>query len=294
MSSYSSPRGRRRRDSYDDYNYNSQYGRNAPPRYQKDDRYPAYDRGRQWYDDNYAYRHESYDSERNSKEATKQPEKRKPRNRSLKDVTSKMLDLVVRPSSRKRAPSPDAKSDVTAASSHVRANRRSLSLADSSRIHSRSRSRSRSVGSRASSVHTRVTNRSHASSAHTRVTTRSRGGQTSGARSERGGDKSRKRDKSKHGRELDHSERIKQALLAGLAAGAVEAIRVLNEPGPWRGPKGRRVATAAFSAAAIEAAIDKHPDHNPNKKAVIARLGGLVMSRLINGPTEKQRKGKRR
>ncbi|TLD33513.1 hypothetical protein PspLS_00154 [Pyricularia sp. CBS 133598] len=280
MSTYS-PRGRRRRDSYDDYNYKSQYNRNQPPRYQKDDRYPAYDRGRQWYDDNYAYRHDSYDSERSNKQATKHAEKRKPRNRSLKEVTSRMLDLVVRSTSRKRETSPEAKSDVTAASGHTRATQRSLSLADSSRHHSRSRSRSRSVGS-------------HASSLHTRVTTKSRGGQTSAAKSERGGDKSRMRDKSKHGRELDHSERIKQALLAGLAAGAVEAIRVRNEPGPWRGPKGRRVATAAFSAAAIEAAIDKHPDHNPNKKAVIARLGGLVMSRLINGPTEKERKGKRR
>ncbi|KAI6355978.1 hypothetical protein MCOR25_008024 [Pyricularia grisea] len=282
MSSHS-PRGRRRRDSYDDYNYKSQYGRNPPPRYQKDDRYPAYDRGRQWYDDNYAYRHESYDSERDSKQATKPAEKRKPRNRSLKEVTNRIKDLVVRSTSTKREPSPDAKSDMTAASGHTRATQRSLSLADSDR--SRSRSRSRSVGSRASSV-------------HTRVTAKSRGGQTSGARSvrgsERGGEKSRKRDKSKHGRELDHSERIKQALLAGLAAGAVEAIRVRNEPGPWRGPKGRRVATAAFSAAAIEAAIDKHPDHNPNKKAVIAKLGGLVMSRLINGPTESKRKGKRR
>ncbi|TLS21510.1 uncharacterized protein PpBr36_10232 [Pyricularia pennisetigena] len=280
MSSHS-PRGRRRRDSYDDYNYRSQYSRNPPPQYQKDDRYPAYDRGRQWYDDNYAYRHESYDNDRNSKQTTKQAERRKPRNSSLKEVTSRIKDLVVRSTSRKRESSPDAKSDVTAASSHTRAAQRSLSLADSSRRHSlsRSRSRSRSVGS-------------HASSVHTRATTKSRGAKTSGAKSERGGDKTRKRDKSSHGRELDHSERIKQALLAGLAAGAVEAIRVRNEPGPWRGPKGKRVVTAAFSAAAIEAAIDKHPDHNPNKKAVIARLGGLVMSRLINGPTEKKRKGR--
>ncbi|KAH8812769.1 hypothetical protein F5884DRAFT_316749 [Xylogone sp. PMI_703] len=75
-----------------------------------------------------------------------------------------------------------------------------------------------------------------------------------------------------------------QAAEAALAAGVVEAFRVRKEPGPWTGEKGRRVATAALSAAAVDGLVDKNPRRKSKRHIAEAVIAGLAINRMANGP----------
>lgn len=70
---------------------------------------------------------------------------------------------------------------------------------------------------------------------------------------------------------------------AGLSAAAVEAFRQKNRPGDWVGAKGVRVATAAISAAVIDAGIDKNPNHGAMGNILKSTIGGLVFDKIAHG-----------
>lgn len=70
---------------------------------------------------------------------------------------------------------------------------------------------------------------------------------------------------------------------AGLSAAAFEAFRQKNRPGQWVGEKGVRVATAAISAAVIDAGIDKNPNHGAMGNILKSTIGGLVFDKIANG-----------
>lgn len=74
-----------------------------------------------------------------------------------------------------------------------------------------------------------------------------------------------------------------QAVKTALTAGAVEAFRQRNRPGDWMGERGIRVATAALSAAAIDAAVDKDPTRKGKRNIVKSTIGGLVVDKLASG-----------
>ncbi|KAI6848763.1 hypothetical protein KC332_g2583 [Hortaea werneckii] len=80
-----------------------------------------------------------------------------------------------------------------------------------------------------------------------------------------------------------------QAAQAALVAGAVEAFRARNEPGPWSGDKGKRIATAALGAGGIDGLIDRNPNKKSKRHLAEAVIGGVAASRLANGPISKSR-----
>lgn len=75
-----------------------------------------------------------------------------------------------------------------------------------------------------------------------------------------------------------------QAAQAAIVAGAVEAFRARNDPGPWTGEKGRRIATAAIASGGIDRIADRNPDKKSKIHLAEAVLGGLAANRLANGP----------
>ncbi|KAK4119106.1 hypothetical protein N657DRAFT_659197 [Parathielavia appendiculata] len=85
--------------------------------------------------------------------------------------------------------------------------------------------------------------------------------------------------------------RWERGIEAAVEAGAAEAFRLRKEPGPWKGPKGERVATAAISAAMLGAATEKRKqDHSGGKLGTLgSAVGGLVVNRLVNGPRKEVR-----
>ncbi len=86
--------------------------------------------------------------------------------------------------------------------------------------------------------------------------------------------------------------RIAQAAQAALVAGAVEALRSRKEPGSWKGDKGRRVATAALSAGGIDG-LHGEPGRKDKRHLAEAVLGGLVATRVANGPRDRDSSGSR-
>lgn len=74
-----------------------------------------------------------------------------------------------------------------------------------------------------------------------------------------------------------------QAAQAAAVAGAIEAFRVKDAPGPWTGEKGKRVLTAAIGAGGIDKLIDRNPDKNGGIKIIESVFGGLAANRLANG-----------
>lgn len=100
---------------------------------------------------------------------------------------------------------------------------------------------------------------------------RSRGG--SPARSHAGSTRSRSGGGS-------GANKIQQAAIASLLAGATEAFRVAKEPGGWKGEKTKRILTAAAGAATVDAAMRDGQGKLGLAESVI---GGLVGNRLING-----------
>lgn len=91
-------------------------------------------------------------------------------------------------------------------------------------------------------------------------------------------DRSRDRDRS-----VDNKKKRNQMIKAGLSAAAFEAFRQKNRPGAWVGEKGVRVATAAISAAVIDAGIDKNPNHGAMGNIMKSTIGGLVFDKIANG-----------
>ncbi|KKY31889.1 hypothetical protein UCDDA912_g08178 [Diaporthe ampelina] len=99
------------------------------------------------------------------------------------------------------------------------------------------------------------------------------------SRSAHGGhDERRDRDRS-----VDNKKKRNQMIKAGLSAAAFEAFRQKNRPGDWVGEKGFRVATAAISAAVIDAGIDKNPNHGAIGNILKSTVGGLVFDKIANG-----------
>ncbi|OJJ49663.1 hypothetical protein ASPZODRAFT_12783 [Penicilliopsis zonata CBS 506.65] len=91
------------------------------------------------------------------------------------------------------------------------------------------------------------------------------------------------RSKSRHTREKD--ERIAQAVKAALTAGAAEAFRLRNEPGDWKGAKGRRILTAAIAAGGTDGILDRNnPEKHSTRHIIESTLAGLAANRLVNGP----------
>ncbi|KAG5992396.1 hypothetical protein E4U52_002833 [Claviceps spartinae] len=98
----------------------------------------------------------------------------------------------------------------------------------------------------------------------------------------RGGSPTRSRAGSTHTRAAGgtNANKIQQAAMASLLAGATEAFRVSKEPGGWKGEKTKRILTAAAGAATVDAAMGEKQGKLGIAEAVI---GGLVGNRLING-----------
>lgn len=82
---------------------------------------------------------------------------------------------------------------------------------------------------------------------------------------------------------VDSKKKRNQMIKAGLSAAAFEAFRQKNRPGDWVGEKGVRVATAAISAAVIDAGIDKNPNHGAMGNILKSTVGGLVFDKIANG-----------
>ncbi|KAG6011249.1 hypothetical protein E4U43_008452 [Claviceps pusilla] len=98
----------------------------------------------------------------------------------------------------------------------------------------------------------------------------------------RGGSPTRSRAGSTHSRAAGglNANKIQQAAMASLLAGATEAFRVAKEPGGWKGEKTKRILTAAAGAATVDAAMGEKQGKLGLAESVI---GGLVGNRLING-----------
>lgn len=97
--------------------------------------------------------------------------------------------------------------------------------------------------------------------------TRSRRGSRSSSRSSR--------------RSESGPQKIQQAAMASLLAGASEAFRVSKQPGSWKGEKTKRVLTAAISAGGINAAHDSTKHEKVSLMESV--LGGLLANRAIRG-----------
>lgn len=113
------------------------------------------------------------------------------------------------------------------------------------------------------------------------------GGRGRGSRDDyydrRGRYSSSSRSSSRGGRKKN--QKWEQAAKAAIVAGAVEAFRSRKEPGAWTGEKGQRIATAALGAAGIDSFADR--DHSSKRHVAESALGGLVATRLANGPRDR-------
>lgn len=85
------------------------------------------------------------------------------------------------------------------------------------------------------------------------------------------------------------SRRVEHAVNAAIDAAAVEAFRLLREPGGWLGAKGVRVATAALGAAALDSVIVRDPGKHSKQTLAKSTIGGLLINRLANGSRKRQR-----
>ncbi|KAJ5893939.1 hypothetical protein N7495_005630 [Penicillium taxi] len=100
--------------------------------------------------------------------------------------------------------------------------------------------------------------------------------------------RSRDRDRKSHHRQRSQ-QRIAQAARAALISGAVEAFRSRKEPGPWTGEKGKRILTAAVTAAGTDGLIDKDPKKHSKRHLVESTLTGLAANHFLNGSRSKSR-----
>ncbi|GIC92075.1 uncharacterized protein Aud_008532 [Aspergillus udagawae] len=98
--------------------------------------------------------------------------------------------------------------------------------------------------------------------------------------------RSRSRDRHRRGKS---EQRMAQAVRAALTAGAVEAFRVRKEPGEWAGAKGKRVLTAAITAAGTDGLVDRDPNKHSKRHIIESTLAGLAANHFVNGPRSKSR-----
>jgi hypothetical protein len=75
-----------------------------------------------------------------------------------------------------------------------------------------------------------------------------------------------------------------KAARTAFEAGAVAALKLRNDPSPWIGPKGAKIATAAIGAAIVDTFMEqKHPKrkggmrHTMMRQATQMAIGSLVM-----------------
>lgn len=68
-----------------------------------------------------------------------------------------------------------------------------------------------------------------------------------------------------------------------MTAGAVEAFRSRKEPGEWTGEKGKRILTAAVTAAGTDGLVDKNPNKHSKRHVIESTLAGLATNHFING-----------
>ncbi|KAJ5137868.1 uncharacterized protein N7443_009841, partial [Penicillium atrosanguineum] len=103
--------------------------------------------------------------------------------------------------------------------------------------------------------------------------------------------RSRSRDRgARSGRNRQRSEqRMQQAARAALTAGAVEAFRSRKEPGAWTGDKGKRILTAAVTAAGTDGLVDKDPKKHGTRHVIESTLAGLATSHFVNGGRSQSR-----
>jgi len=97
------------------------------------------------------------------------------------------------------------------------------------------------------------------------------------------------RSPSRRGGHKNTEKKWEQAAKAAIVAGAVEAFRSRNAPGPWTGEKGQRIATAALGAAGIDSLVDKDPDKHSKRHVAESAIGGLLANRVANGPRSRSR-----
>lgn len=110
-----------------------------------------------------------------------------------------------------------------------------------------------------------------------RSSSRRRGRDYSSSRS-----RSRSRDRDRNHRQRSE-QRLAQAARAALTAGAVEAFKSRKDPGDWTGAKGKRILTAAVTAAGADGLIDKDPKKHSGRHVVESTLAGLAASHFVRG-----------
>jgi hypothetical protein len=69
-------------------------------------------------------------------------------------------------------------------------------------------------------------------------------------------------------------------------AGAMMALRLRHEPGPWMGPKGAKVASAALAGAVVDTFMDrKHPKKKGGMRHMAMRsLAQAALGNMVVGP----------
>ncbi|KAJ5527693.1 hypothetical protein N7513_011852 [Penicillium frequentans] len=100
--------------------------------------------------------------------------------------------------------------------------------------------------------------------------------------------RSRSRDRERKRRERSEG-RISQAARAALTAGAVEAFRSRKDPGEWTGEKGKRILTAAVTAAGTDGLVDRDPNKHSKRHMVESTLAGLAATHFVNGSRSQSR-----
>lgn len=110
-------------------------------------------------------------------------------------------------------------------------------------------------------------------------------------RSDYSSSRSRSRDRGdrSHRRRERSEQRIAQAARAALTAGAIEAFRSRKEAGPWTGEKGKRILTAAVTAAGTDGLVDKDPKKHGTRHIVESTLAGLAANHFVNGGRSQSR-----
>lgn len=105
-------------------------------------------------------------------------------------------------------------------------------------------------------------------------------GRTSSRHRHRSNSKSHSRSR----RRAKSEQKVSQVVKAALVAGATEAFRSRNDPGPWKGDKGKRVLTAAITAGGVDGLVDRNPDKHGGRNIIESVLAGMATNRLVNGP----------
>jgi len=94
---------------------------------------------------------------------------------------------------------------------------------------------------------------------------------------------SRSRSRSRGNHRQRSEQRLAQAARAALTAGAVEAFKSRKDPGDWTGAKGKRILTAAVTAAGADGLLDKDPNKHSGRHVVESTLAGLAASHFVRG-----------